>query len=410
MVTVTAITCPVCGAPLTPGSSRCAYCGSLVTISLDHPLITPESVNQSLIAEHIKTHRTALRKDAFDQTAQYGLGVAYFNLGLLEESADTLTEAARLMPENPNIQFQLAVVQYDLGLQGKEGAEAKAIDRLKRTILLQPSHTDAHLLLADIQNQNEQWIPMLDNLEQAIPGAPDRVSAALRAFIADRSAQQLEASQQLGLSVQPAARKGHRTLWTTLIVSLFLCLLGSFVTEAQEDLGAVLILMAFGSLLVVPLVLRFRRGRLERRNNEPDADTQTVAPASVFDLLRQARQLSTMVVPNEKRSADAQTQNHFTNQAHGFRALEQDWEYAEITADKETMSGLAFSVEMTGPYGIRKAHRAGNFVRQNGVPPKSTSLNKERVNGLVSILVSEGWQPQGKGSQWYEYRFRRPIG
>lgn len=101
MPDITVLSCPVCGAPFNPNDPRCTYCGSVVVIRTDHPRIDPKLLNKAVVDEHIAKYRRSVRQDANDETAHYGLGVAYFNLGLLDEAAAELTEAARLMPENP---------------------------------------------------------------------------------------------------------------------------------------------------------------------------------------------------------------------------------------------------------------------------------------------------------------------
>ena len=94
------------------------------------PGVDPATLNRAVIDERIAGFRRAIRQDEHDETAHYGLGVAYFNLGLLDEAAEELTIAARLMPENPNIQAQLAVVFADLAARGKPVASQQAWDRL----------------------------------------------------------------------------------------------------------------------------------------------------------------------------------------------------------------------------------------------------------------------------------------
>jgi tetratricopeptide (TPR) repeat protein len=122
MAQLVALTCPVCGAPFAPESDRCGYCGSIVVLKTDHSRIDPRLLNKLVIDEHIAEYRKVVRIDANDATAHYGLGVAYFNLGLIDEKVDELTQAARLMPENPNIQSQLAVALREATRRGNPDA------------------------------------------------------------------------------------------------------------------------------------------------------------------------------------------------------------------------------------------------------------------------------------------------
>ena len=60
-----------------------------------------------------------VRGDPNNKAAHHGLGVAYFNLGLLDAAARELPEAARLVPENPYIRMQLAVVYSEMAMHDR---------------------------------------------------------------------------------------------------------------------------------------------------------------------------------------------------------------------------------------------------------------------------------------------------
>ena len=128
------------------------------------------------------------------------------------------------MPENPNIQFQLAVVLFDLAKQGQAGAEVKAIDRLKRTIVIQPSHADAHLLMGQIHQRNNRFMEMLQSWEQAGSGANDHLLNYLNIFVfelrkgLDRLDEQLSRSQTKAEVKYSTTRPGLRNMITTLIM------------------------------------------------------------------------------------------------------------------------------------------------------------------------------------------------
>lgn len=78
------------------------------------------------------------------------MGVAYFNLGLLTESVAELEQAARLMPENENIQLQLATAYVALVEQGESAAFDKALTRIDRALLLHPNMRGALLLKSSL--------------------------------------------------------------------------------------------------------------------------------------------------------------------------------------------------------------------------------------------------------------------
>lgn len=154
---IAALSCPVCGGPLRPDDERCDFCGSFIAIEINHPSIDRRSLNTRVIHERIAEYRAAVRRDDNDEHAHYGLGVAYFNLGLLDDAADELGKAARLMPENVNIQTQLAVVYADLATKGDRDAEQRALERVERALQLSPNHAAALLVRARVQARRGQW-------------------------------------------------------------------------------------------------------------------------------------------------------------------------------------------------------------------------------------------------------------
>ncbi len=145
-----ALTCPICAAPLSPKSDRCDFCGSFIVIKINLPKLDYRSLNQSVIQEHIVDFRRTVRRDPYDEAAHYGLGLAYFNLGLLEDANAELSQAAKLMPENPNIQAQLAVVLRDLARQGDFSARLQMQQRVASALKLDPDNQEALAIQAEI--------------------------------------------------------------------------------------------------------------------------------------------------------------------------------------------------------------------------------------------------------------------
>jgi hypothetical protein len=164
---IVALTCPVCGAPFNTSNDRCDFCGSILALKTDHPRIDPKLLNKAVIDEHIAAYRRTLRTDPNDETAHYGLGVAYFNLGLTEDSVSELTQAARLMPENPNIQTQLAVVLRDAAKEGDAEAKRQMNHRIEMALRLNPKHMEALLLQADVLGDDGDLDASVDYLQQA---------------------------------------------------------------------------------------------------------------------------------------------------------------------------------------------------------------------------------------------------
>lgn len=190
MPVVAVLTCPVCGAPIDAGDARCSYCGSVVVIHTDHPRLEPHRLNKAVIDEHIAKYRAALRQDSRDADAHFGLGVAYFNLGLLEEAAEELKHAARLMPESAQIQTQLGVVLADLAEHGKLRSDQAAWDRVERALLLQPDLSDALLLKARLETVRGDTEAAVETLRRAVAADRDAAAPKLVAALLDQSADQ----------------------------------------------------------------------------------------------------------------------------------------------------------------------------------------------------------------------------
>ncbi len=172
MVALSTLTCPVCGAPMQDASARCAYCGSLVVIRMDHPRLDPALLDRARVDEQIDGLRSRLRRDPSDAGAHYGLGVAYFSLGLLEDAATELRQAARLMPEHPEIHAQLAVVLAELDITGKRGVREEAWSQLRIALSLDRSHPEALLLSARLRADDGDWQAALDVLRPALGSDP----------------------------------------------------------------------------------------------------------------------------------------------------------------------------------------------------------------------------------------------
>jgi len=179
MVEVIVLTCPVCGARLEPNTDRCSYCGSVIILKTDHAFIDSRLINKAVIDQRIAEYRRAVRQDQYNETAHYGLGVAYFNLGLYEEAVDELSQAARLMPENPNIQAQLAVILRESAKRGNEDAERRMYSRIETALKLDPHHIETLMLQAELLRESGKLDRAVGKLREIYPLAPDRVRPKL---------------------------------------------------------------------------------------------------------------------------------------------------------------------------------------------------------------------------------------
>lgn len=111
MTSRSVLTCPVCGAPRNPGSARCEYCGSWLLVFPDQG--SDRTPDEAVIREQAERFRTVLAKNPDDVVALHGLGVAYRNLGLLDDAIKVLARAANRRPDALGIQRALAGTLYD---------------------------------------------------------------------------------------------------------------------------------------------------------------------------------------------------------------------------------------------------------------------------------------------------------
>ncbi|MFM9107473.1 MAG: hypothetical protein ACKOWF_12335, partial [Chloroflexota bacterium] len=84
-----------------------------------------------------------------DPAARYALGMAYADLGLLDEAADALRSAADRMPEHAPFQAALARVYHRQDLAGMSRRGGMAEDRLERALARDPGNLDALLLASE---------------------------------------------------------------------------------------------------------------------------------------------------------------------------------------------------------------------------------------------------------------------
>ena len=180
MVSIVSLECPVCGAPFAPGSERCAYCGSIIVLQTDHPRIDPRALNRAVINERIAAFRETLRVEPDNVAAHYGLGVAYFNLGLTEAAIHELEHACRLTPENPHIHTQLAVAYRDEMRAGDRDAREEMEDHIQYAMRLDPDNVEAMLLQADLASSQEHYAKAIGHLERAYALQPERAREPLR--------------------------------------------------------------------------------------------------------------------------------------------------------------------------------------------------------------------------------------
>jgi tetratricopeptide (TPR) repeat protein len=180
VISIVSLECPVCGAPFAPGADRCAYCGSILVLQTDHPRIDPKALNRAVVSERIAEFRDTLKREPGNVTAHYGLGVAYYNLGLTEAAIRELDHACRLTPENPHIHTQLAVAYREELRSGEPTARGEMEDHIQYALRLDPDNVEAMLLQAELDLEREHHAKAIGHLERAYALEPDRAREKLR--------------------------------------------------------------------------------------------------------------------------------------------------------------------------------------------------------------------------------------
>ncbi len=150
MVTIIAVACPVCGAPMQETADSCAYCGSLLVIHVDSTPLTRPNLERSIIRDQIAALRTRARIDPHDIDARFGLALAYLNLGLIEDASDELEAIARLEPENSQLQSQAAVVLRERFVRGDGSVRHRLKSRIEAALRLDPDDVDALTIQAEL--------------------------------------------------------------------------------------------------------------------------------------------------------------------------------------------------------------------------------------------------------------------
>ena len=195
MLQIMALSCPVCGAPLKPGDEKCSFCGSYIFIKTDLPRLDRHSLNQAVIQEHITDFRRRIRSDQYDEEAHYGLGVAYFSLGLTDEAVDELSQAARLMPENPHIQAQLAVALRNAFKAGNQAAEQQMNTRIQSALLLDPNHVEAAMLKTEVLLDSQKYADSIALYHAMSPDVRERARPKLVSAFETLFAQRLSSEK-----------------------------------------------------------------------------------------------------------------------------------------------------------------------------------------------------------------------
>jgi tetratricopeptide (TPR) repeat protein len=257
------MTCPVCGAPLSPAAERCDYCHSWLVLEVDHSVIDPSAIDRSRIHEHIAAFRKRLKVDPDDAQAQYGLGIAYINLGLYHEAADALVEATRLTPENGAMQVLLGIVYAELVELGETQHIASARERARRALILDSHLVDAYLLQARIAARSSEHRVMLDRLQVAIDLEPDSIRPLSAAWLTVNRALVEKAPQFAALHRRPPQKYSLSFLGVLLGV-LSVCFVAQLVNQSrvidtQIGLGEILVLGILAAVAAVGIRTAYSR-------------------------------------------------------------------------------------------------------------------------------------------------------
>jgi tetratricopeptide (TPR) repeat protein len=146
---IDAMACPQCSGPLEPGEERCPWCASAVVLDSRAAALDMDAIRREYAHLNLEELRARANKRPINPGARYALGMAYLELGLLDEAADALRSAADRMPEHAPFQAALARV-YDRQEQaGMSRRGAMADDRIERALARDPENLDALLLASE---------------------------------------------------------------------------------------------------------------------------------------------------------------------------------------------------------------------------------------------------------------------
>lgn len=113
-MTIVALTCPMCGGQIKHRQRVCDFCGSsLIVVSTQG--ITSQSLKIDTINQAMEKFRSILKEDKTNVNANYNLGIAYLNQGLLEPAIKHLRIATKNAPEIPEIHYNLAIALFNDG-------------------------------------------------------------------------------------------------------------------------------------------------------------------------------------------------------------------------------------------------------------------------------------------------------
>jgi tetratricopeptide (TPR) repeat protein len=371
--------------------------------------IDPRHIKQAIIHDQIAKFRGELRVDPNNALARYGLGIAYYNLGLVQEALDALLEAAKLMPENPYIQTQLGVLYLRLRWAGDLAAERHAWDRLERAERLRQNLDETILLRAELELQRGNREGSLHCWKQVSAMHTAEVQRGLSRLIESLSKDVMMLSSSLtrgGFQNSPLYRSFRAMLVGWLAIG---CLAFFFLVPFSDSpvvafvFMAILVIVPFGAFLFWKT--RWRNlvsanamlSRAQTALSNPSSESTDLFQIA-DGLLDEQRRLN--AIGASSRLAPPVAQSHASQ-----------WEYCEIVArNKGTLGGgLAFQAEVTGPQGRHVLIESGNFIVHAGFPPKDSATNRKRVDALARTVLSDGWEQLPKGPDWYNYRFRRRI-
>jgi tetratricopeptide (TPR) repeat protein len=140
-------------------------------------------LNRTVIDERIAEYRELLRNDPGAVKAHYGLGVAYFNLGLTEAAIESLERACSLTPENPHIHTQLAVAWRDEARTGDARADDEMRDHIQYALRLDPNSVEALILASEAAQADHDIESAVNFSERAWELEPDRASRLLERML-----------------------------------------------------------------------------------------------------------------------------------------------------------------------------------------------------------------------------------
>ncbi len=180
---IDAIACPQCSGPLEPGKDRCPWCGSAVVLDSRAAPLDMAAIRREYAHLGLEELRERADRRPIDPAARYALGMAYADLGLLDDAADALRSACERMPEHAPFQAALARVYDRQDQAGMPRRGSMADDRIERALARDPNCLDALGLASERAARKGDPVTAFAYLRRAAIVDPEEARPLAQAYV-----------------------------------------------------------------------------------------------------------------------------------------------------------------------------------------------------------------------------------